>query len=81
MEEKVAIIGIFISDIQASSQVNQLLHEYARCIIGRMGLPYKDKAINIMSVIVSATADEISSLSGKLGRIPNITVKTMQAKL
>ena len=81
MEEKVAIIGIFIQDISAATKVNELLHEYADCIIGRIGIPYREKSLNIISVIVNASADDISTLSGKLGRIKGISAKAMQAKL
>lgn len=80
MEEKVAIIGIFVSDKSAVTQVNELLHEYAPYIIGRMGLPYQEKSINIMSIIMSASPDVISALSGKLGRIQGINAKAMQSK-
>ena len=81
MEEKVAIIGIFIQDVTAAAQVNELLHEYADCIIGRIGVPYREKSLNIISVIVDATSDQISTLSGKLGRITGISAKAMQAKI
>ena len=81
MEEKVAIIGIFIQDANAAAQVNELLHEYADCIIGRIGVPYREKSLNIISVIVDATSDQISTLSGKLGRIKGISAKAMQAKI
>lgn len=81
MEEKVAIIGIFIQDINAAAQVNELLHEYADCIIGRIGIPYREKSLNIISVIVNATSDQISTLSGKLGRIKGISAKAMQTKI
>lgn len=80
MEERVAIIGIFVSDQSAVTQVNELLHEYAPYIIGRMGLPYKEKSIRIMSIIISASPDVISALSGKLGRIQGISAKAMQSK-
>lgn len=80
MEEKVAIIGIFIRDINAVAEVNGLLHEYADCIIGRIGIPYREKSLNIISVILCAPPDKISALSGKLGRIKGITSKAMQAK-
>lgn len=81
MEEKVAIIGIFIKDTTAAPKVNELLHEYAHCIIGRIGVPYREKSLNIISIIVSASADDISALSGKLGRIKGISAKAMQARL
>ncbi len=80
-EEKVAIIGIFVQDIEAAALVNELLHEYADCIIGRIGVPCREKSLNIISVIISASSDKISALSGKLGRIPGISAKAMQAKL
>lgn len=81
MEEKVAIIGIFIQDINAAAQVNELLHEYADCIIGRIGVPYREKSLNVISVIINASSDQISTLSGKLGRINGISAKAMQAKI
>lgn len=81
MEEKVAIIGIFITDPEAAAKVNSLLHEYADCIIGRMGIPYRERSMNIISIIVSASQDRISALSGRLGRIEGITSKAMQAQV
>ncbi len=76
--DKIAIIGIFIRDMSKVSLVNDLLHEYAGCIVGRLGIPYRDKSINIISVIVCAPADTISTLSGKLGNIRGVTAKAMQ---
>lgn len=78
MEEKVAIIGLFIHDIEAAEKVNDILHRYADHVVGRMGIPYRQCGMNIMSVIVQASGDEISALSGTLGRITGVTVKTMQ---
>lgn len=81
MEERVAIIGIFITDGSAAAKVNELLHEYSDCIIGRMGVPCREKSMNIISIIVSAAPDRISALSGRLGRIEGITSKAMQAQV
>lgn len=78
MDERIAIIGIFIHDLNAVPKVNDLLHEYAQAVVGRMGIPYREKSVNIISVIVNASANEISSLAGKLGRIDGITAKSMQ---
>ncbi len=78
MEEKVAIIGIFIKDKSQVSTVNDLLHEYGEYIVGRLGVPYKEKHISIISVIICASANTISTLSGKLGNIKGISVKSMQ---
>lgn len=76
--DKVAIIGIFIKDMSKVSSVNDLLHEYAEYVVGRLGIPYRDRNINIISVIVCAPADTISTLSGKLGNIRGVTAKSMQ---
>jgi putative iron-only hydrogenase system regulator len=80
-EERVAIIGIFIRDTKAAGRVNDLLHEYSDCIIGRMGIPCREKSINIISIVVSASQGRISALSGQLGRIEGITSKAMQAQV
>ncbi len=75
---KFAVIGIFIRDMSKISLVNERLHEYAEYIVGRLGIPYREKNINIISVIVHAPADTISTLSGKLGNINGVTAKAMQ---
>lgn len=80
MESKLSIIGIFIQLPEAVSEVNELLHQYADKIVGRMGLPYRDRGVNVISVIIDAPADDISALAGKLGKIPGISAKTMQSK-
>lgn len=81
MEEKVAIIGIFITDQNAAEKVNHLLHEYSDCIIGRMGIPYREKSVNIISIIVCAAQNRISALSGRLGRMEGVTAKAMQTQV
>lgn len=81
MEEKIAIIGLFIRDFEGANRVNDLLHKNSGIIIGRMGIPYREDNLNIISVIVKATGDEISALSGSLGRIDGVTAKTMQTSL
>lgn len=80
MENKLSIIGIFIQSAEAVSEVNELLHKYADKIVGRMGLPYRDRGVNVISVIIDAPADDISALAGKLGKIYGISAKTMQSK-
>lgn len=76
METRVAVISIIVEDKDAVQIVNQLLHEYADDIIGRMGIPYRQKGINIISIAIDAPQDDISTLSGKLGKVSGITVKT-----
>ncbi len=81
MEEKIAIIGLFVRDLESAKAVNELLHKFADKIIGRMGIPYRNNDINIISIIIRATGDEISALSGSLGRLDGVTVKSMQTSL
>jgi len=80
MENKLSIIGIFIQSPGAVSEVNELLHTYSDKIVGRMGLPYRDRGISVISIIIDAPADDISALAGKLGKIDGISAKTMQSK-
>lgn len=76
-ENRVAIISMIIENAEAVPEVNGLLHEYGRFILSRMGLPYRERALNIISVVVDAPADKISALSGKLGRLPGVTSKAV----
>ena len=73
----VAIIGIFVNDPTASVKVNEILHQYASSIVGRMGLPYRDRNLNIISIILDENPDIINQIAGKLGRIDGVSVKTM----
>lgn len=80
MENRIAIIGIFVDDNKRSAEINDILHEYNQYIIGRMGLPYKQKDMGVISIIVDAPNNIISSLSGKLGMIKDVYCKTMYSK-
>jgi putative iron-only hydrogenase system regulator len=80
METRVALIGIIVEDMNAVEKLNGLLHEYGPYIIGRMGIPYRQKNISIISVVIDAEADIISTLAGKLGMIKGINVKTIYSK-
>lgn len=79
-ETRVAIISMIISDETSVPAVNALLHEHGKFIRGRMGLPYRERGLNIISVVADAPADIISSLSGKLGRLKGVTSKTVFSK-
>ena len=76
METRVAVMGIIVENPDSASYLNSLLHEYGRYIIGRMGIPYKERNINIISVAIDAPPNVISALSGKIGNIGGISVKT-----
>lgn len=80
MDTRIGVIGIVVEDLSVVDKVNSLLHEYGHIIVGRMGIPYREKDVSVISVIVDGTNDEISSLTGKLGRINNISVKSMITK-
>ena len=76
METRVALLGIIIENVESVPQLNKLLHEYGRYIIGRMGIPYKERNLHIISVAMDAPQDKINALSGKIGRLDGVTVKT-----
>ena len=80
METRVALIGIIVEDMEMVERINQILHEYGQYIIGRMGLPYREKNISIISIVVNAESDIISTLAGKLGMIKAVSVKTIYSK-
>ena len=81
MEDKrIALIGILLDDMNATEQLNAVLHAYRQYIIGRMGIPYRERGVNIISVALDAPSSEISALSGKLGMIKGISVKVVYAK-
>ena len=81
METRVAIIGIIVEEASSVEKLNAILHEYGIYIIGRMGIPYKEKSINIISLAVDAPNDVISALSGKLGKLPGVSAKAVYSKL
>lgn len=76
METRVAIIGIIVQNENSVDELNGLLHEYGRYIIGRMGIPYRAKDINVISIAIDAPQDVISALSGKIGKLPGVSTKT-----
>ena len=76
MEKRVAVMGIIVENREVVQEGNNILHEYAEFIIGRMGIPYREKKISIISIAIDAPQDAISALSGKIGKLPGISVKT-----
>lgn len=81
METRIAQIGIIIEDPEAAEKINKLLHEYSRFIIARMGMPYRERNISIISLIIDAPNEIISALSGKLGMCPGVSAKTVYSKI
>ncbi|HHZ01620.1 MAG TPA: CopG family transcriptional regulator [Tissierellia bacterium] len=80
MDKRIGVIGIVIEDLTNISEVNNLLHEYSEIIIGRMGVPYKERGVNVISLIVDGTTDQIGALSGKLGKLKGLSVKSALSK-
>lgn len=80
MDTRIALIGIVLSSNDSVDELNHLLSQYREYIIGRMGLPYREKGISIISVAIDAPGNVISALSGKLGMLPGVSTKTIYAK-
>ncbi len=77
METRVAIIVIIVENSESAEQINALLHDCGSCIVGRMGIPYREKGINIISIAIDAPQDKINSLAGKIGRLKGVFSKTV----
>ena len=77
MYTRVSIIGILLVKNDVLGKLNSILHEYSNRIIGRMGMPYREKAINIITIVIDAPQDEINTLSGKIGKLSGITSKVI----
>lgn len=76
METRIAVVGIVVEEEESAEALNEILHEYREYIIGRMGIPYRQKGLNIISIAVDAPQDVISALSGKVGRLPGVSSRT-----
>ncbi|HBL40332.1 MAG TPA: iron-only hydrogenase system regulator [Ruminococcaceae bacterium] len=81
MKTRVAVMAIIVEKSEAVEPLNRILHEYGEVIIGRMGIPYKPKKVNIVSIALDAPQDTISALAGKLGNIDGVSVKTAYSNL
>ncbi len=81
MDTRVAIIGVIVENTDSVEALNRVLHEYGNIIIGRMGIPYRERGINIISIAVDAPQDQISSLAGKIGNLDGVTAKTVYSSV
>ena len=79
MEKRAAVLAIIVKDGDSVAALNELLHQYGSYIICRMGVPYRERNMNIISVALDAPANIISALSGKVGRLKGVTAKTVYA--
>ena len=80
MDTRVAVISIIIEDPASVQAMNDILHQYSEYIIGRMGIPYRSRGINILSIAIDAPQDVINALSGKIGRLSGVSSKAAYSK-
>ena len=82
MDEKsrIALLGIIVEDTSATEEINRILHEHSRYIVGRMGIPYRSRNVAIISIVLDAPQDVTSALSGKLGMLPGVSIKAVYSK-
>lgn len=79
-KNRVTLVGIIVEDMESTARINGLLHEYSEYIIGRMGIPYRERHLSIISVVLDAPQNVVSALSGKLGMIPGVSSKCIYEK-
>ncbi len=80
MDRRIAILGIIVEDMDSVERVNELLHEYREYIVGRMGMPYRERGVSVISVVMDADTNTVSALSGKLGMTPGVSAKAVYSK-
>lgn len=81
METRVALIGIIVEEPESVETLNQILHENGKYIIGRMGIPYQKRGVNIISIAIDAPQDVINTVTGKIGRLDGVTAKTVYSNV
>lgn len=81
MENRIAVVSILVSDRTASEQINALLSDYGEYILGRMGIPYKEKNVSVLSVVLDAPVETTNALTGKLGKLRGVQVKALFGKM
>jgi len=80
MEKRIAVVGIIIEDITKAKEVNEILHEFNSMIVGRIGIPYRDKGLSVISIIMDGLVDDISAMTGKIGKLKGVSVKAAITK-
>lgn len=81
MDHRLSVISIIVKNEESAEEINRILHEFRQYIVGRMGIPYRDRGVSIISVVTDAPGDVTSSLSGKLGMLEGVSAKTLTAKV
>lgn len=80
-DKKIAVIGIIVENYEATQQINKILHEFRHFVVGRMGIPYEQRNVAVISVVVDAPQAVISAISGKLGMLSGVSSKTVTSRL
>ena len=78
---RIAVLSIIVEDSESTAKLNEMIHDYAEYVVGRMGIPYREKNISIISLVIDAPQTKISELSGKIGRLSGVTAKAAYAKV
>ncbi|MDL2298862.1 iron-only hydrogenase system regulator [Synergistaceae bacterium OttesenSCG-928-D05] len=79
-ESRIGVAAIIVEDMASAKAVNDVLHRFSKMIVGRLGIPYKERGVNVISVVLDGNPDEISALTGQLGKISAVTVKAAMSK-
>ena len=78
---RIAVLSIIVEDSESTAKLKEMIHDYAEYVVGRMGIPYREKNISIISLVIDAPQTKISELSGKIGRLSGVTAKAAYAKV
>ena len=81
MAKRIAIMGVIVEETSSVEALNELLHEYRTYIVGRMGIPYRERGVSVISVVLDAPQDQTSALAGKVGSLPGVSVKTLYSNV
>ncbi|SHJ63022.1 TM1266 family iron-only hydrogenase system putative regulator [Paramaledivibacter caminithermalis] len=80
MEKRIGVVAIIVENVDSVQKVNSILSNYSELIVGRMGVPYKEKNVKVISIIIDGTTDKIGAMTGKLGKLDGVTVKSALTK-
>jgi putative iron-only hydrogenase system regulator len=79
-ESRIAVAAIIVEDVSSAKAVNDVLHKFGKMMVGRLGIPYKERGVHVISVILDGNPNEISALTGQLGKIPFVSVKAVMSR-
>lgn len=79
-EKRLAVLSVVVEDRSSAERLNALLSEYGECVVGRMGIPYREKGVSVLCVVLDAPVSEINALTGKIGQLSGVTAKTLFSK-